>query len=144
MLDYKKTKKQNKGTSVSFHILIIDDDAAIRRLFGAKLASAGFQVLYASDGNTGREMARRFLPDLILLDILMPETDGYVIAQRLKQEPRTKAIPIVFLTNQDFSMEAEKAVKECWVVDYIHKSIDLKEFVKRIEKILQPNKGEKK
>ncbi len=89
-------------------------------------------------------MARRFLPDLILLDILMPETDGYVIAQRLKQEPRTKAIPIVFLTNQDFSMEAEKAVKECWVVDYIHKSIDLKEFVKRIEKILQPNKGEKK
>ena len=75
-------------------------------------------MLYAADGNTGREMARRFLLDLVLLDILMPEIDGYVIAERLKPESRTKDIPIVFLTNQDFSLEAEKAAKECWVVDY--------------------------
>lgn len=124
----------------SIHILIIDDDAAIRRLFGAKLASAGFEVLYAADGNEGRETARRFLPDLILLDIRMPESDGYVIADRLKHESRTKDIPIVFLTNEDFSLEAAKGFKETWVIDYIHKSIPLNDFVKRIKEIIKKHK----
>ncbi len=122
------------------HILIIDDDPFIRRLFGAKLAAAGFEVLYAADGNTGREMARRFLPDLVLLDITMPEPDGYMVVRRLKGESRTKDIPVVFLTSQDFSIEAEKAVKERWVVAYIHKSIGLNEFIKQIKKIVRSSK----
>lgn len=119
------------------HILIIDDDEALRRLFGAKLAGAGFEVLYGSNGDDGREMARRFQPDLILLDIRMPGNDGYTIARRLKTEPQTKNIPVVFLTNEDFTPEGAKAVKELWVVDYIHKSIDLNDFVERVKKILQ-------
>ena len=82
-------------------------------------------------------------PDLILLDIRMPGTDGYVVARRLKEEPKTSNIPVIFLTNEDFSVEAEKAVKELWVVDYIHKSIDLKEFVERIKKILASIKKNK-
>lgn len=121
----------------SEHILIIDDDEAIRRMFGSKLASAGFEVLYASDGNTGREMARRIQPDLILLDIRMPDADGYTIVQRLKQEKVTKDIPVVFLTNENMSLEAEKAIKELWVIAYIHKSIDLNDFVKQIKQILK-------
>lgn len=121
--------------NTNLHILIIDDDPALCRLFGGVLASAGFQVLYANDGNEGRELARRFQPDLILLDIRLGEVDGITIAERLKNESQTKHIPIVFLTNEDLSREAEKAFKELWVVDYIHKSTDLGEFVKRIEHI---------
>lgn len=117
-------------------ILIIDDDAAMRRLFGGKLATAGFEVIYSSDGDEGREFARRFKPDLILLDIRMPGTDGYTIARRLHDEPQTSNIPVVFLTNEDMTPEAEKAVKEVYVTDYIHKSIDLNEFVKRVEGLL--------
>lgn len=123
-----------------YHILIIDDDPATRRLFGAKLASAGYEVLYADNGDAGREMARRFMPDLVLLDLRMPGTDGYKVAQRLKGETRTKNIPIVFLTNEDLTPEAEKAMKELWVVDYIHKSNDLGEFIKRVKKILNAKK----
>src|SRR3989338_10925013 len=119
------------------HILIIDDDATIRRLYGAKLAAAGFEVIYAADGNEGRETARRMHPDLILLDVRLGDTDGYQIAKRLRNEKETHDIPVVFLSNEDFSLEAEKAVKELWVVDYIHKSIDLKEFVKRVEKVIK-------
>lgn len=119
------------------HILIIDDDPVLRRLFGAALASAGFEVIYAPDGNTGREMARRLSPDLILLDIMMPKTDGYVIARRLSEEKQTKDIPVVFLTNQDLSIEAQKAVKEKWVVAYIHKSTDLDEVVKQVKEIIK-------
>lgn len=119
------------------HILIIDDDEDLRRLFGGKLATAGFEILYGSNGDDGREIARRMQPDLILLDIRMPGNDGYTIARRLKGEPATKNIPVVFLTNEDLTAEGEKAVKELWVVDYIHKSIDLNEFVERVKKVLQ-------
>jgi len=115
---------------------MIDDDPMIQRLFGAKLASSGFEVLYAHSAHSGREMARRLLPDLILLDIRMPETDGFAIARRLKEEPRTKNIPIIFLTNQDLSMEAEKWANDLGIVDYIHKSTDLGEVVDRIKKAL--------
>lgn len=117
------------------HILIIDDDPLIRRLFGGKLAAAGFEVLYASNGDEGRETARRLQPDLILLDIRIPGNDGYVISRRLREEKETKDIPVVFLTNEDLSKEAEKAAKEAFVSEYIHKSIDLNEFVDRIKKI---------
>ncbi|MBI4812691.1 response regulator [Candidatus Falkowbacteria bacterium] len=118
------------------HILIIDDDPLIQRLFGAKLSANGFEVLYAANGDVGREMARRFLPDLILLDFRLPGTDGFVVAKRLKEEPRTANVPIVFFTNEDFSLEAEKAIKELWAVDYIHKSIDLDEFIERVKRVI--------
>lgn len=119
------------------HILIIDDDEMLRRLFGGKLALSGFEVLYSDNGDDGREMARRFQPDLILLDIRMSGNDGYVIAGRLKEEPQTAKIPVVFLTNEDLSIEAVKAIKELGVSEYIHKSIDLNEFVEKVKKILE-------
>ncbi len=119
------------------HILIIDDDPAMRRLFGGKLAEIGFEVLYGRDGDEGREIARRFQPDLILLDMRMPKTDGLEIARRLHGERQTAGIPIVFLTNEDLSMEAEKYFKELLVRGYIHKSIDLDEFAKRVQEFLE-------
>lgn len=124
------------------HILIIDDDPLTQRLFGAKLSKAGFQILYANDGATGREMARRFQPALVLLDIRMPGQDGFATAKLLREETRTKDIPVAFLTNEDLSMEGEKWAKELWVEDYIHKSTDLDEVVKRVETILKrPQRG---
>jgi CheY-like chemotaxis protein len=120
------------------HILIIDDDQMTRRMFGGRLALAGFEVLYAADGNEGREIARRMQPDLILLDIRMPDPDGYTVARRIKNEEKTAHIPIVFLTNEDFTPEAEKAVKEMWVADYIHKSIEPKDLVQKVKKLVCP------
>lgn len=118
------------------HILMIDDDPMIQRLFGAKLSAAGYEVLYANDEETGREMARRFQPQLILMDIRMPGGGGYKLAGRLKEEKPTAKIPIAFLTNEDISMEGQKWAKEKWVVEYFHKSIDLKEFIKKINKLV--------
>jgi DNA-binding response OmpR family regulator len=109
----------------------------MRRLFGGKLAQIGLEVMYSDNGNEGRELARRFQPDLILLDIRLPGTDGFEIASRLHNERQTAHIPIVFLTNEDLSMEAEKNSKELWVQGYIHKSIDLNEFAKRVQGFLE-------
>jgi len=119
------------------HILIIDDDPLTARLFGAKLAESGFEVLYAHDADEGREMARRFSPDLILLDIRMEPTDGYKIAARLKEEKKTAGIPIIFLTNEDLTPEAEKDMKELWAEDYMHKSVELNEFVRRVRAVVE-------
>ena len=119
------------------HILFADDDPATRRLFGAKLASAGFEVLYAKDGDEALEMATRFVPDLIVTDIDMPNTDGIKASFRLRGDPRTKSIPIIFLTNADLSADAEKAIKELGMAEYMPKGIDLAEFIERVKSIVQ-------
>jgi two-component system phosphate regulon response regulator PhoB len=118
------------------HILIIDDDPLTERLFGAKLAAAGFEIMYATNPEIGREMARRFQPALILLDVRMPNISGLTLAQRMHSEEPTKNIPIALLTNEDLSMEGENWVRNAWVKDYFHKSIDLNELVARVRKIL--------
>ena len=67
----------------------------------------------------------------------MPDDDGYATAQRLREEKQTSRIPIIFFTNEDSSPEAEKAMKELWVSDYIHKSVDLNVFIEKINKVLE-------
>jgi CheY-like chemotaxis protein len=120
------------------HVLVVDNDPSTRKLFGALLSRAGFEVLYGKDGNDGREMVRRFTPDLVLLDINMPIMDGWEVADRLKNEPNSmsKNIPIAFLTNEDLSIEAQKLAKEFGVIDYIQKGVSNEEFISRVQKIL--------
>jgi CheY-like chemotaxis protein len=118
------------------HVLFADDDSTTRRLFGSRLALAGIEVLYATNGNEAVEMASRFLPDLIITDIDMPHMDGIAAAYKLKADPQTKDIHIIFFTNSDLSVEAERAMKEFVGADYMPKSIDLAEFVERVKKVI--------
>lgn len=119
------------------HILLVDDDAIMRRLFGGLLGKAGYEVIYAKDGEEGRETARRLHPDLILMDMNMPGEGGLKTTDRLKNEPSPATdIPIIFLTNEDLSIEALKWMKEFGVTDYIHKSVDNHEFIERVKKAI--------
>lgn len=126
--------------SENTHILIVDDDPLMRRLFGGKLATVGYDIIYATNGNDGRETARRLQPDLILMDINMPGLEnGIATAQRLVTEEATKNIPIIFLTNNDLTLDAEAAIKQM-AADYIHKSIDLDQFLEKIRTFLTSRK----
>lgn len=118
------------------HVLFADDDPATRRLFGAKLGAAGFEVLYATDGNEEFEMATRLHPDLVVTDIDMPNTDGIQAIYRMKADPLTKDIPIIILTNADLSVDAEKALKELRGAEYMPKGTDLEEFIERVKKVI--------
>jgi len=118
------------------HVLFVDDDPATRRLFGAKLGAAGFEVLYAEDGDQEFEMAKRLHPDLIVTDIDMPHTDGIQAVYRLRKDPETQNIPIIILTNADLSVTAEKALKEVRGAEYMPKGTDLEAFVERVKKII--------
>lgn len=119
------------------HVLIIDDDEVMRRLYGSLVAKAGYEVIYSPDSIQGRELARRFQPDLILMDLKMPLEDGLAASQKLKEEPITSHIPIVLLTNNDLSIEAEKWVKEFAINSYIQKGVSNEEFIKRIKNIIE-------
>lgn len=79
-------------------ILVIDDDYSFIRLMQKWLRVANYDVLDASDANSGLKLAKQGLPDLILLDIIMPDFDGKEVARRLFGDPATKNIPIIFTT----------------------------------------------
>jgi CheY-like chemotaxis protein len=124
-------------TQEKIHILMVDDDPMLRRLFGGRLVALGYDVLYASDGNEGRETARRLKPDLVLMDQRMPVMDGMEASSRMKSETETKDIPIILFTNDDFSLETEKMTLELGVNAYVHKSSDFSVLVKTIKDILE-------
>ena len=118
------------------HILLVDNDPLILKLFGTKLAMEGFEVLYAHDGNEGRETARAAKPDLIVTDFMMPVMDGLEMAMRLKSEKETAHIPIIFLTSLIDKPEAVKAAKEIGASEFLHKGIELSEFLAHVRKAL--------
>ncbi len=84
---------------MSQNILIIEDDSFLRELLKKKLGSFGFGVLEAIDGDKGMKRAREDKPDLILLDLLLPTTDGFEVLSKLKQDEATSAIPVIILSN---------------------------------------------
>jgi CheY-like chemotaxis protein len=79
-------------------VLVVDDEPSIRLLCRVNLQGEGMDVLEASDGERALELARQEQPDLVLLDVMMPELDGWTVAGKLQDDEETRAIPIVFLT----------------------------------------------
>ena len=79
-------------------VLVIDDEAPIRFLCRVNLEAEGMTVLEAGDGVTGLELARNEVPDVVLLDVMMPGLDGWRVAEALLEDERTTRIPIIFLT----------------------------------------------
>jgi two-component system alkaline phosphatase synthesis response regulator PhoP len=79
-------------------VLVIDDEAPIRLLCRVNLEAEGIEVLEASDGPKGLDLARAEQPDVVLLDVMMPGLDGWRVAEELLADARTRGIPIIFLT----------------------------------------------
>ncbi|HOE69362.1 MAG TPA: response regulator transcription factor [Candidatus Omnitrophota bacterium] len=117
-------------------ILIIEDEKNIVELVKFNLEREGFRVLAASRGNTGLEMAIREKPALLILDLMLPEITGIEICKILRQDPKTKALPIVMLTAK--GTEADKVLGlELGADDYITKPFSPRELVARIKSILR-------
>ncbi|HZK43411.1 MAG TPA: diguanylate cyclase [Syntrophomonadaceae bacterium] len=122
-------------------ILVIDDEKSIRDLLKSALSEEGYHVLVAFDGLDGYEKAIEHTPDLILLDIMMPDIDGFEVLQRLKREDKTANIPIIFLTAK-VDGEERVAGLEAGAVDYIIKPFYLREVMARIKIHLKLKKYE--
>ena len=79
-------------------ILIVDDNEANRDILATRLAAHGYQVAEAADGEEALAAAYQYLPDLILLDVMMPKVDGLYLARCMKSDPGLRTVPIIFLT----------------------------------------------
>ncbi len=120
---------------MSKKILIVDDDAGIRRLLSKFLEREGFTVVLAEDGLEGVETAKKEQPDLILLDVVMPRMDGLTAARLIKFYKPLSEVPIIFLTAKDASKEIELA-QEVRAEVYITKPFDVRQVITVIKELL--------
>lgn len=117
-------------------ILIIDDDPAISELVSINLEMAGYHVQQAMDGIKGQALAVQLQPDLIMLDLMLPNVDGFTVCQRLRRDERTTDIPVLILTAlgqiqdkiQGFDSGAD---------DYLTKPFDVEEMLARVRALLR-------
>lgn len=130
----------NEQSTQHNYILIVDDVPLNLQMLGGLLQSKGYEVAPASSGAIALEMAQTQTPDLILLDIQMPEMDGFKVCKLLKENPVTKDIPVIFLTA---FVETEDIVRgfELGAVDYISKPFNSSELIARVNTHLSLKKA---
>ena len=92
-------------------ILIVEDDPFLRELYQLKLSEEGFEVFIAQNGEEGFAAAAREVPELILLDIMMPKVDGYEMLKKVKRDGRTNKIPVIIFSNLSQREEIEKGLR---------------------------------
>lgn len=102
-------------------ILVVEDDAMISSMYKTKFESDGFDVLTADNGAVGLEIAKKEKPDLIMLDVILPQLDGFSVLEEIKKDETTKNIPVVMLTNLGTDEDKEKGQK-LGAVDYLVKA----------------------
>lgn len=119
-------------------VLIIDDEEDIRDILAYNLKKEGFTVNTASNGKDGIEIARSSQPDIIILDVMMPEMDGIEVCDTLRNDPSTKHIRICFLTarSEDYS---QIAGLDAGADDYVAKPIKPRVLISRIKALLRRN-----
>jgi DNA-binding response OmpR family regulator len=121
-------------------VLVIDDEAPIRLLCRVNLEAEGMDVLEAADGPSGLDVARAEVPDVVLLDVMMPGLDGWRVAEHLLEDERTNGIPIIFLTARAEFRDRARGL-DIGGVDYVTKPFNplelaplVRELLDRIEK----------
>ena len=117
-------------------VLVIDDDEMIHKLVPVRLKGLGAEVIGALSGEAGLRMARQRRPDLVLLDVGMPDMDGFEACRRLREDPLTHDIPVIFLTGSDDPREKIRGF-DIGATDYITKPFDAAELRARVRGALR-------
>lgn len=117
-------------------VLVIDDEAPIRLLCRVNLEAEKMDVVEAADGEEGLALARAEMPDIVLLDVMMPGMDGWQVAERLLENQDTNQIPLVFLTARAELRDRARGL-ELGGVDYITKPFNPVELASVVENLLE-------
>jgi len=117
-------------------ILFIEDESALQKAFGDILTRDKYKMISALDGEIGLRLAKSQKPDLILLDLVLPSMHGFEVLKRLKQDPETKKIPVIILTNLEKMKDVEEAI-ELGARTYLVKTeYRIEEILQKVKKIL--------
>ncbi|HLY96728.1 MAG TPA: Hpt domain-containing protein [Sideroxyarcus sp.] len=134
------TRKVAKPVVAEVHrvpsVMVVDDSLTVRKITGRLLARAGYQVLTAKDGVDAMEQLTEVLPDVMLLDIEMPRMDGFELAKRLRQDKRTKDLPIIMITSRTAEKHRQYAL-ELGVNDYMGKPYQEEELLQNIARFIK-------
>ena len=118
-------------------VLIIEDEALIAKVYATRLASDGHQVFTADNGQTGLEIAKKEIPQVILLDLMMPKISGLDVLKELKKDPKTKDIIIIVYSNLARDQEVAEA-KKLGAAEFLAKaSFSPQQVVAKIESFLK-------
>ena len=124
-------------------VLVVDDEAPIRLLCRVNLEAEGMTVLEAADGDRGLELARSELPDVILLDVMMPGRSGWEVAEELLADETTSGIPIIFLTARAEIRDRAKGI-DLGGVDYVTKPFNPVELAPLVRELIdRVDRGER-
>ncbi len=124
-----------EATSENPTILVADDEADILALIAFRLEQSGYTVVTASDGEQAVAKALEVIPDLAILDVMMPKLDGYNVTKRLREHAATSRIPIILLTARVQEADVERGF-EVGADDYIKKPFSPRELQARVESML--------
>jgi len=122
-------------------VLVVDDEPELLAMIATVLKAENYRVLTATRGDEGVRIARKDQPDIIILDIMMSEMDGWMVCRQLREHRRTKEIPIMMLTAKTSSIDQQMGIRVIGVQDYLTKPFDPAELVRRIAAVLANVKG---
>lgn len=122
-------------TDTKVTILVVEDEAEFRQMLRIRLEANGYSVLEASDGMEGLNMARKYKPNLIILDIMLPKMDGYKVTRLLKFDTHYRHIPIIMLTARVQETDKENGFAAGADI-YLTKPFDAQELQKSIVQLL--------
>jgi two-component system, OmpR family, response regulator VicR len=117
------------------HILCIEDEPEMIDLIRLILGRRGFEVAGAGGGKEGLEKVRQELPDLVLLDLMMPDMDGWEVYQQMKADEKTKEIPVIVVTAKAQSIDKVLGLHIAKVDDYIAKPFSPQELLNSVDKV---------
>jgi CheY-like chemotaxis protein len=120
-------------------ILLVEDNEMNRDMLSRRLSRAGYEVVVAVDGACGISAARSEAPDLILMDMSLPEIDGWEATRRLKTDAATRHIPVIALTAHAMVSDRKKAL-EAGCDDYDTKPVDLPRLLGKMQAVLDPER----
>lgn len=124
-------------------ILVVEDDPFLLKILDVKLNQEGFNVIKATDGEKGISLAFREMPDLILLDLILPKKDGFRVLEELKENSKTRDIPVLILSNLGQESDIERGTK-LGAVDYLIKTrFSINAVIEKIKRYLPTKNGKK-
>ena len=121
---------------MSKKILFIEDESALQRALTQVLTEEGYQMLSALDGEIGLSLARKEMPDLILLDIVLPRKNGWQVLEELKRDPATRDIKVVVLSNLEGNEDIERALNAGATTYLVKTNYQLDEVAEKVKQIL--------
>lgn len=119
------------------YLLIVEDDPDIRKLLDATLTFRGYRVITAHNGREGLEAIQSKRPEIVIADIMMPKLDGFGLVHRLRINPETRDIPVVFITATYVAPEDREFALNIGATRFIQKPVDLEKFLTTIAELLK-------